>query len=187
VNNHPTAMGYRAPQAPRTPADAVLDATERLSRSRQMMRDQMLDLKASRAQAQTSESTPQGALLDTLTALPVLGPLVESAVTWWAEHPLRAVADLFGRPDPTADESLTQRHPWAMLLGAAAIGALLMWTRPWRFALLRRAVCASLLPRMVTQLLSRESNGGLLDLVKSVLRPAANPSPPPDAKQPRLE
>ncbi len=184
MNTHPTALGYRVLQAPLTTADAVLDATERLSRSRQTMRDQMFDLKASRAQAQASESRPQSALLATLTALPVLGPLVESAVTWWAEHPLRAVAELFSRPDSSADEPLTQRHPWAMLLGAAAIGALLMWTRPWRLALLRRAVYASLLPQVVTQLLSRESTDGLLDLVKSILRPAANPSPPPDAKPP---
>ena len=132
-------------------------------------------------------SRPQSALLATLTALPVPGALVESAVTWWAEHPLRAVAELFGRTYPLADEPLTQRHLWAMLLGAAAIGALLMWTRPWRLELLRRAVYASLLLQVITQLLSRESTDGLLDLVKSILCPAGNASPPPDAKQPRLE
>ncbi|MEI7464658.1 MAG: hypothetical protein WCJ87_04885 [Burkholderiales bacterium] len=181
----PTAKCYQVPQAQHASADTVLGATERLSRSRQIMRDQMLDLKAGRAQAQAGQSRQHSALLATLTAMPLLGPLVDRAVAWWAEHPLRPVAELFGSPDPSADEPLTQRHPWAMLLGAAAIGALLMWTRPWRFAPLRRAVCASLLPQMVTRLLSRKSTDGLLDLVTSVLRPAAKPSPPADAKQSR--
>jgi len=65
-----------------------------------------------------------------------------------------------------------------MLLSAAAIGALLMWTRPWRYGLLRRAVYAGLVPQLVTSLLSRVSTDGLLDLVNSLLpRPAAAPAP----------
>jgi hypothetical protein len=155
-----------------------------------MMRDQLLVLNASSAAAHATnkESGHQSAVLATLTALPLLGPLIDSAMTWWAEHPLHAVVDLFSRPNPSADEPLTQRHPWAMLLGAAAVGALLMWTRPWRFALLRRAVYAGLLPQMVTTLLSRVSTEGLLDLVSSFLRrPGANHPPPATSSQPPAE
>lgn len=165
----------------------VLGATERLQQSRQLMRDQMLALNASSAQAHAknhgSEKTSKW--LSSLVALPVLGPLINTAMTWWAEHPLHAVAELFSRPSASDTEapkmSLARRHPWAMLLSAAALGALLMWARPWRFALLRRAVYAGLLPQMVTTLLSRVSTDGVLDLVSSLLRPTSKPQTPTSA------
>ena len=179
-------MGYRALLAPDTSTVTLPGATERLQQSRQRMRDQMLALKASSAQAQATRqrSDQSSALLATLTALPVLGPLIHSAVSWWADHPLHAVADLFIRSNASATgpikQPLTQRHPWALLLGAVAVGALLMWARPWRFGLLRRAVYAGVVPQMINSLLSRVSSDGLLDIVKSALgRPLANPSPPP--------
>lgn len=66
-----------------------------------------------------------------------------------------------------------------MVLGAAAVGALLMWARPWRFALLRRALYTGVLPQVVTTLLSRVSTEGLLDLVHAALRrPDANQAAP---------
>lgn len=182
----PTPVGYRVLQAPDASTATLPGATERLHQSRQKMRDQMLALNASSAQAQATRqrSDQSSALLATLTALPVLGPLIHSAVSWWADHPLHAVADLFIRPNASATgpikQPLTQRHPWALLLGAVAVGALLMWARPWRFGLLRRAVYAGVVPQMINSLLSRVSSDGLLDIVKSALgRPLANPSPPP--------
>ena len=184
-------MGYRALLAPDTSTVTLPGATERLQQSRQRMRDQMLALNASSAQAQAARqgSEQSSALLATLIALPVFGPLIHSAVRWWADHPLHAVADLFIRPNASATEPLkkplTQRHPWALLLGAVAVGALLMWARPWRFGLLRRAVYAGVVPQIITSLLSRVSSDGLLDIVNSVLRrPAANTSPPPAAEPP---
>ncbi len=151
----------------------------------------MLALNASSAQATRPDSGQSRALLTTLAALPVVGPLIQSAMSWWESHPLHAIAELFTPRPASATEPLaqplTQRHPWAMLLGAVAVGALLMWTRPWRFALLRRAVYSALLPQLVTTL-SHVSTDGLLDLVKLMLRrPAANTSPPPAAEQPAGE
>ena len=191
----PTPVGYHVLQAPDTSTDTVLGATERLKFSRQKMRDQMLALNASSAQAQAAKQGPghSSALMATLTALPVIGPLIHSAASWWADHPLHAVADLFTpRKDAAAEpasQTLTQRHPWAMLVSAAAIGALLMWARPWRYALLRRAVYSGVLPQVFTSLLSRVSTDGLLDLANSMLRrPAAasarNASTPPAVPQP---
>ncbi len=170
--------------------DTLLGATERLQQSRQKMRHQMLELNANSALAQATKfaSGTPSALMVTLTALPIVGPVIESAVSWWANHPLHAVADLFIRSNTSATDpqkqSLTQRHPLAMLLGAVALGALLIWARPWRFGLLRRAVYAGLVPQMVSSLLSRVSGDGLLDLVNSVLRRSSDTtSPPPSSKQ----
>lgn len=177
----PPSIGQPVPVPPEPSADNVLAATERLRQSRQRMRDQMLEFNAGSPPAQRAHrdaGTP-GALLSTLAALPVLGPLIESAANWWANHPLRSVAELFTRPGTSTAKPLTERHPWAMVLGAAAVGAVLMWARPWRFALLRRALYTGVLPQVVTTLLSRVSTEGLLDLVHSALRrPDANPATP---------
>lgn len=163
---------------PEASADTLLGVTERLEKSRRLMRTQLLqlNLSASQAQAKNQHSGHAGAILTALTALPVMGPLLKDVVRWWEDHPLRALADLFARPAASTTEPLTQRHPWAMLIGAAAAGALLMWARPWRFSFLRRAVYGGLLPQVMTSLLSRVSTDGLLDLAQSLWRrPSESP------------
>lgn len=161
--------------------DTLLGVTERLEKSRRMMRERMFELNAGSAQAKSRDRGAPSNWWVALSAIPVLGPLISDAASWWADHPLRAVADLFSRPGTSASKPLTQRHPWAMLIGAAAVGALVMWTRPWRFALLRRAVYSGLLPQVVSSVLARVPTDGLLNLAQSVWqRPAqgkASPAP----------
>lgn len=163
----------------------VQEATERLQQSRCVMREQMLALNNAAQQTQAARRHAQrhpGALRATLSALPLIGPLIDplidSAVAWWNNHPLREVADLFASrstatPRPPAPP-ITQRQPWAVLAGAAAAGALLVWWRPWRHRALRRALYAGMLPRLYTVLLSRLSAGGVAHLLERLLRPTAS-------------
>ncbi|OYU00464.1 MAG: hypothetical protein CFE40_04000 [Burkholderiales bacterium PBB1] len=175
----PAPMSQRAWQALNASTDTLLGVTERMEKSRRLMRDQMFELNAGAAQTKNQFQDRPGNWLVALSAIPVLGPLISEAAGWWADHPLRAVAELFARPSGRTTEPLTQRHPWAMLIGAAAVGGLLMWTRPWRFALLRRAVYSGLLPQVVSSLLSCLPTDGLLNLVRSVWRgPAEGKAPP---------
>ena len=179
-----TPVSEPALQVPARSVDTILGVTERLGKSRRLMRAQLMALNASASQAQSKSqgSGHSGGVLAALAAIPVIGPLLNEAVRWWDEHPLRALADLFARPDATATAPLTQRHPWALLIGAAAAGALLMWARPWRFAILRRAVYSGILPQVMTSVLSRVSADGLLELAQSLWRrPAESPAPPPSA------
>lgn len=161
--------------------DTLRGVTERLEKSRRLMCAQMFELNAGSAQAKSRDRGTSSNWWVALSAIPVLGPLISDAASWWADHPLRAVADLFSRPGTSVSKPLTQRHPWAMLIGAAAVGALVMWTRPWRFALLRRAVYSGLLPQVVSSVLARVPTDGLLNLAQSVWqRPAqgkASPAP----------
>lgn len=186
----PAVAGDQGLEESAASTPTVLGATERLQQSRQLMRDQMLALNASSAQAHAKNhgSGQTSKWLSSLVALPMLGPLLNTAMTWWAEHPLHAVVELFSRPSASHTEApktaITRRHPWAMLLSAAALGALLMWARPWRFALLRRAVYAGLVPQMVTTLLARVSTEGLLDFVSSLMRPPAKPPAPTSSLSP---
>lgn len=167
------------PQASILSIHTVEGAIERLQQSRHTMREQMLALNMASRQTQAARQRAQqhpGVLRSTLSALPVLGPLVDSAIAWWDAHPLRAVAELLASRKTSAAEPVTRRHPWAVLLSAAAVGALLMWAQPWRHRFLRRAVYAGVVPRLFASLLSSLSAEGLIKLTASLLQrpPAAS-------------
>lgn len=52
----------------------------------------------------------------------------------------------------TADavlEPVAQRHPWRLVLGAAALGGLLAWSRPWRWVVVP-ALFAGLVPQLLS-------------------------------------
>lgn len=52
------------------------------------------------------------------------------ALRWWQRHPLQAVA-LVAEP---ALQQVAERHPWRLVMGAAAAGSLIALARPWRWA-----------------------------------------------------
>ena len=119
-----TLDGPAVPRETAMAADSLCGVIERLQQSRQLMRDQMLELNTASAQ-----------------------------VTW---------------PSASAAAALTQRHPWACMLGAAAAGALLMWKRPVCFAVLRRAVHSGLLPQVLDTLMSQVPTERLMDFAQSL-------------------
>lgn len=164
-------------------ASTVLGATERLNQSRRLLREHMQALNASATEALENAHRPPSAWLAALTAIPVLGPVIESVAAWWSQHPLRVVADVFASTTATAAKPMTQTRPWTVLLMAVAIGGMLAWARPWRFAWLRRAVYAGVLPQLVSTVMSRLPTEGWLDIVNSLLRRpgAATTSPTADA------
>ena len=148
----------------------VLGATERLNQSRHLLRECMQAINAAASDMPANSHRPRSTWLVTLTAIPVLGPVIESVSAWWAQHPLRVVASVFASSTATAAKPMTQTRPWSVLLMAVAIGGLLAWTRPWRFAWLRRAVYAGVLPQLVSTVMSRLPTEGWLDIVNSLLR-----------------
>lgn len=163
-----------------TSLGTVLGATERLKLSRRLLREHMQALNApTRDASATDHSSPSG-WLAALAAIPVLGPTIQSVSAWWAQHPLRVVADLFTSSTTSTAKPMSQTRPWTVLLLAVAAGGLLVWARPWRYALLRRAVYTSLLPQLVSGLMSRLPIPAWLDIVNSLTRGpvAATPATP---------
>ncbi len=180
-----TPVGYRVVVAPDTSLATVLGATERLKQSRRLLCAHMQALNAAASEAQENERRQPSAWYSALKAVPGLGPLIDTVSSWWAKHPLRVVADLFASSTASAAKPMTQTRPWTMLLLAVAVGGLLVWARPWRFALLRRAVYAGVLPQLVSSLMSRLPINGWLDIVNSLLRrPGAAATASPTASAP---
>lgn len=79
--------------------------------------------------------------------------LATSAINqWWLHHPLRVVSHVTLDAAKTLVQPVAQRHPVALVAGAAVVGALLVWGRPWRW-LVAPAVLAGVLPKLVSQVL----------------------------------
>jgi hypothetical protein len=72
---------------------------------------------------------------------------------WWAKHPMRLLGDVTLDAAKTLVQPVAQRHPVALVAGAAAVGALVVWSQPWRW-LLTPALVAGLLPKIISQALN---------------------------------
>lgn len=105
-------------------------------------------------------------LLDVLKmALPGTGEVMDALAAWWKEASLRPLAE---------------RHPVALVAGALVAGALLAWTRPWRW-LLRPALLTTLGPALLTSVLA---SGAVQAWVLSML--AAEPPPTASATEQKV-
>lgn len=50
---------------------------------------------------------------------------------WWKQQPWHTSVDLVAGTVAREAKPLVQSHPWAFMAGAAALGAALVWARPW--------------------------------------------------------
>lgn len=158
-------------RALRDTASPSVAAVERLEASRQRLRRHLLELNGSRDGAdESAASRLPHALLDSLRSVPGIGVVVDTVSNWWSRHPLRVVAGVLMASVASVAQPVTQRHPKWSLFAALAVGGLVMWARPWRFAPLRRAVYAGLLPQLMSTVVSRMPTDGWMTLVDSLLR-----------------
>lgn len=164
--------------APQTPA-------ERLNLSRERLRKAM-----TRTESSNSDGTPTGnkavglGLLDVLKlAVPSAGLVIDAVAQWWAGHPLQASGNLAGGVADELLRPLAKRHPLALVAGAVAVGALLVWSRPWRWAL-RPHLFNTWGPAVLSSAIASTAVQSWLMgvLAKNTPPPAPpQPSPPPQA------
>ncbi|MDC8773370.1 hypothetical protein [Roseateles albus] len=91
-----------------------------------------------------------GGYFSGLKSLPGAALLFELSKTWWRQQPLAAAVNASLLP-------LARRHPIALVCGAALLGGLLVWARPWRL------VKPALLAGLAQQLLSKALSGASLE------------------------
>ena len=142
-------------------SEATQTPSDRLARSREQIR---LSLQPPPAKATGSQKgSPKSPWIDTLKANPGTRVFIDVIGHWWDKHPLRTVASVAAMAATAGLKPVAQRHPWSLMAGAAALGSLIVWCRPWRWS--RPALLAGLLPQL------------LLAAVK-VSRPLADSTPP---------
>jgi hypothetical protein len=108
-------------------------ATERLESSRALLRQAMQGRSKNNPAAGTPASAPEW--LTQLKAIPMVSVLVEAVGSWWMQHPLRVASQLAAETTLAVVQPLARRNPLGLVLGALALGALVAWTRPWRWVL----------------------------------------------------
>jgi hypothetical protein len=82
--------------------------------------------------ARQREGAPPPAWLQGLISLPGVNVVVGVVRSWWAQHPLRVAVTTASEAANVVVQPFAQRHPVALVAGAALFGALLAYTRPWR-------------------------------------------------------
>jgi hypothetical protein len=127
---------------------AETTATERLENSRALLRQAMQGKTKSHPDTGTRPLAPEW--VAHLKSIPVVTVLVEAITSWWMQHPLRVASQLAAETTRAVVQPLARRNPVGLALGALALGALVAWTRPWRWVL-KPALFAGL----SSQLLSR--------------------------------
>ena len=136
---------------------AVLpSATERVALSREHLRQALHDEAAPRRPATDPLTGAPTAMpwLERLKSIPGAGIAIEAIGLWWSRHPARLALSVAGHTAETVVRPIAQRHPLALVATAFAVGAVLAWSRPWRWAL-KPALFAGLLPQLLVSALKQ--------------------------------
>jgi hypothetical protein len=135
---------------------AVQTPAERLARSRELLRQA---LGGAPAGAQEHPPNPSGAgapWWNSLLSLPGAEVLLEALRIWWPQHPMRSAALLVGHSALALVRPVARNHPLGLVLAAFLAGAVLTWSRPWRWAL-KPVLLAGLLPQLLMSILARQA------------------------------
>ena len=134
-----------------------MNATERLALSRERIRQAMLRPVAHMDAADRKHpvNTSPDWLLK-FRAMPAVVLLTTVFEGWWARQPLRLALSLAAQTGTVILQPTAQKHPFKLVLAAAATGSLLAALRPWRW-IPTSALLAGLIPQLVSEVLKRRN------------------------------
>lgn len=134
-----------------------LSTSERLVQSRERIRLALLELGSrNEKKSPTDAKSFSDSLLNSLKTTPGANLLLSLVHEWWSRQPLRASLTLVYGTAQALLQPVAQRHPMVLVMGAAAAGALIVLTKPWRL-ISKPALLAGLLPPLVAQIMERLS------------------------------
>lgn len=161
-----------------------LTPAERLTLSRERLRHAMTRTAAHASSGTAAGNKPAGLdLLDLLKlAVPSAGLVIDTVTQWWAGHPLQASGNLVEGVVDEILRPLAKRYPLTLAASALAAGALLVWMRPWRWAL-KPHVINTWGPAVLSSTLASSAVQGWLSgiLAKNATPQQHAAQPPPSA------
>jgi len=133
---------------------AVLpSAAERLAISREHLRRALHDAAAPRRPTDAVPGAPLALpWLERLRSIPGADIAIDAVGLWWSRHPARLAVSVASLSAEMIVRPIAQRHPLALVGAAFAVGAVLTWSRPWRWAL-KPTLLAGLLPQLLVSAL----------------------------------
>ena len=133
-------------------------AAERLEASRKRLRSALMTIAHPPPKPSLIDDLHLGnfgtQILDRLKALPGAALALEILEHWWAEHPLHVAGSLAEQASRRYIGPFAKKNPLAIVVGGVVLGAVLAFSKPWRW-LLRPALFAGLLPQLASQALKR--------------------------------
>lgn len=147
---------------------------DRLAESRERLRQAMQTIvkppqRASSGGASSSLFGATGsAWLDSLKTVPGINVIVEAVSSWWMRHPLYLASGVAGEAARAALQPVAQKNPVALVLGALIFGAVLVWTRPWRW-IARPALLAGLFPQVLSKVIAHAPVSSWMSVLSSVI------------------
>ena len=160
---------------------------DRLAESRERLRLAMQDIAnpPKRASASGANSSLFGAngmaWLESLKSVPGINVIVEAVSSWWMRHPLRLASGVAGDAARAAMQPIAQKNPVALVLGALVVGALLVWTRPWRW-IAKPALLAGLFPQVMSKVIAHAPVSSWMSVLSTMMdgqrKPGTTPPTP---------
>jgi len=120
--------------------------TERLVLTRERLRVALIDPAAYAAGGGVGSA-------GTLAGLGGVGLLLQAARRWWSSQPLNLALPLVTQLATSTLRPVAQRWPLGLVAAACGAGALLVWSRPWRWRATQTLV-AGLLPQLLVKALA---------------------------------
>ena len=140
----------------------------RLALSRARLGQALHQLHAESGHAAASPGA-QPAWWEALRAEPGTRVLLDTLAAWWARQPWQQSSALLAASAGQLLRPLAQRNPVALVLGAAALGGVLVLLKPWRWISVP-ALAAGLLPGLLAKLVSQLRPMSWADLLNSWLQ-----------------
>ncbi|MBW6496169.1 MAG: hypothetical protein K0B16_16760, partial [Burkholderiaceae bacterium] len=133
----------------------LMTASERLAQSRERLRQAMGGTSSAPGTAtRAGQAGAAMAWLNILKLNPAARIVIAAVSVWWAQHPLHVLGTATAATAKAAVQPLARRHPLGLVTGALLLGALLAWSRPWRWAL-KPAMFAGLFPQLISQAMAQ--------------------------------
>ena len=114
------------------------------------------------------------AWLESLKHQPAVAIVIETLQSWWSRHPLRAVAQVASEATNAVARPIARHNPVSLVVCAGVVGAVLAWSRPWRWAL-KPALFAGLMPQLISRVITQLPLESWLAVLGST--PSANKPP----------
>ncbi|MBK9574662.1 MAG: hypothetical protein IPO43_19055 [Rhodoferax sp.] len=159
------------------PLDRIAAASARLEVSRERLRQAMQGRRAATdGSGNQAGAGPSGlAWLDSFETLPGISIVTDVLRRWWEQHPMRVPALLAGEALYAVALPLARRHPLGLVLGAAALGALVVVIRPWRW-LAVPTPASGVLPQLTALTKGLTSSLSLMAILAAFAPKASAPS-----------
>ena len=145
---------------------------DRLAESRARLRHAMQVLAKPPQRASSSGSgslfgATGTAWLDSLKSAPGVSIIVEAVSSWWMRHPLRLASGVAIDAARAVLQPVAQKNPAALVLGALVFGAVVAWTRPWRW-IARPALLAGLFPQVLSKVIAHAPVSSWMSVLSSL-------------------